>query len=134
MRRRNRSSDTCDLKEDQGIFKTGVVDVRLELAPLHKRSKRGDLIVAGLIDGVDIEVVFPGRRERATGPLMAEMAHRAARTAVLTHALLPISARGIWRTRLIDPTDFRRARIYQFLAAEWQLEDSGQTYGEPPKV
>ena len=123
------------MKEDSGIFKTGVVDVRMDLSPSRRRSSRGDLICIGFFEAAEVEVVFPGRRREETGPLEGELWRitRQARTA--SEARLPFEARGVWRTRVVDSDAVEVKRIYQFLVAQWSIRNADgllTTYGEPP--
>ena len=134
--RRSLEPDPSPLKEDRGIFKTGVVDIRLDLSPLRRRSSRGDLVCIGFIEDTEVEVVFPGRRAADTGPLDAELSHTVRRARSGQGARLPLRARGIWRSRVVELDKSEAKRVYQFLVAEWTLRNTAgldTTYGELPR-
>lgn len=144
--RRDQLSVDPDLKEDAGIFKGGVVDVAFEVTPLRKRTTRGDMLVMGFINGVGIEVIFPGRRRASTGPLLSRLDHlvrqanREAQqakkpTPSMMQIRFPLKAQGTWRTRIHrDPHDIVE-RTHQLLVARWTMRDGAgieRTYGDPP--
>lgn len=134
--RRSLESKPSPQKEDRGIFKTGVVEVRLHLSPLSRRSSRGDLICIGFIDDSEVEVVFPGRRRNETGALEAELGRVARKAQGGRSARMPFLARGIWRSRVVELDAVESKRVYQFLVAQWTIRNSaGQdtTYGELPR-
>lgn len=133
--RRSQDPDPSPLREDRGIFKTGVVEVRLELAPMSRTTSRGDLACIGYIGDADVEVIFPGRRQSETGSLKAELA-RVASGKSGQAGRLPIRLRTIWRTRIIELDDVESKRIYQFLASEWVVRNRrglDTNFGEPPR-
>ncbi len=144
--RRDQLSVVPDLKEDSGLFKGGVVEVAFEVTPLRKRTTRGDMLVMGFISGVEIEVIFPGRRRASTGPLLSRLdqlvrqANREAQQAKrpapsMTQIRYPLKAQGTWRTRIHrDPHDIVD-RTHQFLIARWMMRDGAgieRVYGDPP--
>ncbi len=135
MERRSLESKSSPLKEDIGLFKTGVVDVRLDLSPSRRHSSRGDLICIGFFENTEVEVVFPGRRCEDARPLESELGRIARRARTRSAARMPFQARGVWRARIMESDEVEVKRIYQFLVAEWTLRnDDGllTTYGAPP--
>lgn len=135
MERRSLESKPSPLEEDSGIFKTGVVDVRLDLSPSRRQSSRGDLICIGFFEDTEVEVVFPGRRCEDTRPLQSELGRIARRARTRSAARMPFQARGVWRTRVMETDEVEVTRIYQFLVAEWTLRNEDglfTTYGAPP--
>ncbi len=135
MERRSLASKSSPLEDDRGIFKTGVVDVRVDLSPSRRRSSRGDLVFVGFFETAEVEVVFPGRRRTETGPLEEELWRVARRARTSSAARMPFEARGVWRTRVIESDAVEVTRIYQFLVAQWTIRNAdglSTTYGEPP--
>ena len=138
--RRKNNSENIALKEDRGIFKTGVVRVRLEITPLRRKTSRGDILCIGFIDDAEIDVIIPGRRKRDSGILVAhldKLVHAANREALRqkrpphppTSIRYPLVADGVWRVRVEDETD-QVQRRYQFLMANWTVQ--GQQFGDQP--
>lgn len=135
------------IEEDIGLFKSGVVDVRIDVSPMRRTTSRGDLLCVGYLKDVQIEVVFPGRRRRDTGPLEAELdrALKIRTKEALSknrpmpmpmHVRYPLRARGTWRTRLLGVEEDDVERRYQLLAANWTIRDAGgleKSFGEAPK-
>lgn len=135
MKDRRSQDPPTPLREDHGIFKTGVVEVRLDLAPMSRTASRGDLVCIGHIADAEVEVVFPGRRQSETGPLKTELG-RVAKGKSGRTGRLPVRLRGIWRTRLIALDDVESIRMYQFLVSEWVLRNAqglDTSFGEPPR-
>lgn len=134
------------LREDRGIFKTGVVWVRLELTPLRRTTSRGDVAFIAFVENTQVEAIIPGRRVALTGPLFdaiglyVSRANAEARRnggplpAPLTMRY-PVDANGTWRTRLFETEDSVERR-YQFLAAQWTFRNAKGvevTYGTAPE-
>ena len=73
--RRNSEVVFSAIEEDIGLFKSDVVDVRIDVSPMRRTTSRGDLLCVGFLKDVEIEVVFPGRRRRDTGPMEAHLSY-----------------------------------------------------------
>ena len=122
--------DPC-VEEDAALFPDGVVQVRVALTPQAGENRRGDWIVAGVLaDGSEIEVVFAGRRGKATVGLRRELvmmwrnvvsqAQASKRPAPNpSSVLLPIMLEGGWRVLFKRETDGCETRKYQLMAARW---------------
>jgi len=133
--RRNSELLYSAIEEDMGLFKSGVVDVRIDVSPMRRTTSRGDLLCVGYLKDVEIEVVFPGRRRRDTGPLEAEL-DRALKNRtkealsknrpmpVPMHVRYPLRAHGTWRTRLLGLEEDKVERRYQLLVANWMIRDA----------
>ena len=135
--RRKAKSEFRAIDEDMGIFKRGVVDVRLHLTPLRRQSSRDDFICVGLVQDAEVEVVFPGRRKGMTGPLENQLIAIKKEAKASALPSIPVRARGTWRTRIIELDDLERQRVYQFLVSEWTIpgpNGAEVTYGEQPKL
>ena len=143
--RRNLTIGGAENREDRGIFKTGTVEVRLEMTALHRKTKRGDILFVGFLDGTEVEVIFPGRRSVVTAPLISDISRfvsqvqRAASQAKkpapdVTEIRYPLRAKGTWRSRLLgDDNDFERK--FQFLVAQWVIPGPNGTerhFGDLP--
>jgi len=145
--RRNSEGLYSAIEEDIGLFKSGVVDVRIDVTPMRRTTSRGDLLCVGYLKDVEIEVVFPGRRRGDTGPLEAQLdrALKIRSDEALSknrpmpmpmHVRYPLRARGTWRTRLIGLAEDEVERRYQFLAANWVIRDTAgleKRFGEAPR-
>lgn len=131
--RRKRAVVRTSVEEDVGIFKTSVIDVALELTPFTRKSSRGDAIYIGLLNGAEVEVVFPGRRVQALGGLKSALSRQSKLAGGAAN--LPIRAKGVWRTRNLEEEGLLTERIYQLVVSEWHIPDEsggGTSYGEPP--
>ncbi len=142
--RRTLDDDNPDLREDRGIFKTGVVTVSLDVTPLRRKTSRGDILCVGFMNDVEIDVIFPGRRTSACKPLLVyldKMVNAARQLARRQKRLSPqpldirytITAEGTWRVRTVE-TDNIPERRYQFLAARWTIQDRNgeRVFGDLP--
>ena len=133
-------------EEDYAIFKGSIAKVDLDLTPLKRETRRGDLMCIAYIEDTRIEVVFPGRRRHAARGLEKALdvfVRNSASEALAkgypaphaAHLRFPMKAEGIWRVRLKEAGDDEVEKIYQFLAAYWTFRDpSGQqqSFGESP--
>ena len=138
--RRKAKSENTALKEDRGIFKTGVVRVRLDVTPLRRKTSRGDLLCIAYIEDSEVDLIIPGRRCRDCGPLVRHLdslVHTANREAAQAkrpprpHTMLrfPLVADGVWRVRVEDEKE-QIERRYQFLMSSWTVH--GQSFGGQP--
>ena len=131
--RRRDASDISAQLEDLGLFKTGLVEVPVELTPRITRTYRQDLMVTGLVKGqLEIDVIFAGRRLQDAAPLLAtlrklkqEALATAAAKGVLPPDLLtirsPVKIEGSWRPRFLRDKSGWETRTYQLLAARWAV-------------
>ena len=142
LERRDPSLDSPPSGEDSRLFGRGVVEVGLELTPLRKSSSRGDVLFVGFISGVEIEVIFPGRRRAAITPLTAKL-DRLSRVVTkmktqpqsLYDLRYSVRALGSWRNNTFEDKDGALERRHQFLVARWSFLDADgteRTYGEVP--
>ena len=145
--RRNSEVVFSAIEEDIGLFKSGVVDVRIDVTPMRRITTRGDLLCVGYLKDVEIEVVFPGRRRRDTGPMEAaldrsmklrtkEALSKNRPMPMAIHVRYPLRARGTWRTRLVGLEEDEVERRYQFLTASWTIRDAAgleKSFGELPQ-
>ena len=132
--------------EDADLFPSGVVKVRMALSPRAGENRRGDWVVAGVLsDGTEVQVVFAGRRSKATQALRRELAMmwrkaiteaRAKNTPApdASKVLLPIMLEGGWRALFRRGEDGWETRKYQLMAARWTYvlsDESVEVAGEP---
>ncbi|MEM6372489.1 MAG: hypothetical protein AAF727_06890 [Pseudomonadota bacterium] len=131
--------------EDNGLFKSPVKRVTVGLVPQMSRNNRQDLMVRGFVDpGIEISVVFAGRRARKAEHLEAHLRqllyHAKAHAvtwdqAALDRTVLPVRVEGAWRPRFRRDTEGWETRYYHLIAARWALiDDTGMThlFGEGP--
>lgn len=119
-----------DFREDVFHFRAGTVPVAVEVTPERRKTPLGDLVLRGFIDGKEIEVVFPGRRQAAAIPLlqrlMAKVKMReldpASRAGGEVRQTLKID--GAWRIRLMNEQDAKPERRFQLVAARWRYRGS----------
>lgn len=145
--RRNSEGLYSPINEDIGLFKSGVVDVRIDVSPMRRTTSRGDLLCVGYLKDVEIELVFPGRRRRDTSPLETQLdrALKLRSNEALSknrpmpmpiHVRYPLRARGTWRTRLVGLDEDEVERRYQLLIASWVIRDAAgleKQFGEAPR-
>ena len=133
--------------EDFGLFKSDILPVAVNLAPIVHRTNRQDLVVRGHAEaGQAFEVVFAGRRAAMAGALLARL--DALRTALMRRpqdslseedrldALrLPVLVEGVWRRRYwVDEFGWQQ-HMNQLIAARWSLHGEGDcliTFGQSP--
>lgn len=133
--------------EDFGLFKTEILAVDVNLAPVFWRTSRNDLVIRGYTrTAQEFEVVFAGRRVAMAGALIARLDAvkaafmRRARTAAsdtdtLETQSLPVLVEGAWRRRYwVDQSGWQR-HMNQLVAARWSLQgqnDTQLTFGQSP--
>ncbi len=133
-RRVSTPRELAALKEDQGIFKRGVVDVALKITPIRRITSRGDVSCIGFMDDKEVDVIFPGRRSSQSAALIKlldDMVLASNETAVRErrpmpspiHIRYPLKAEGTWRTKTTE--DDVPEKRYQFLAARWRVAGPG---------
>ena len=124
-------------------FRTGVVQVLVEVTPEWRRSPQGDLMLRGFIAEKEIEVVFPGRRRVAAAQLTqrlqknVEQAKQVAKVAGRPPSMIrqKLTVDGIWRVRLLAEQQGMPVRRFQLVAARWRFRgDDGIVHvdGEIP--
>lgn len=146
LERRDSSHDDPALKEDQGIFKSGVVTVSLLVTPMRRKTSRGDVLCIGYLDDVEVDVVFPGRRSDQCAILMARLdkvLQSANQNALAEkrpmpspmHVRHPLAVEGTWRVRTTGDENLPERR-YQFMVARWRWRDqSGERmFGDLPNA
>lgn len=147
--RRRSTSEVTPQWEDTGLFKKGTGEFAVELVPDITRNSRQDLVVTGYVNaGVEVSVVFPGRRAREAVAVerrlkaMLIRANRAAASArqpepSISSIRLPVRVEGSWRPRFQRCNSGWDKKSYQLLAARWAFVDhDGMTSlgGNPPVV
>lgn len=90
----------------------------------------GDLVLRGFIDGKEIEVVFPGRRQAAAVPLLQRLMAKLqlaklqdgsdAKSADSVDVRQRLRVDGTWRVRLMNEQDAKPERRFQLVAARWR--------------
>lgn len=140
--RREQTENMAPAEEDSRLFAKDIVEVELELTPLRRMSSRSDLVIAGFINGSEIEVVFAGRRRTAVAPLTSTL-DRLSRGATLENTetqlhsdiRCAVRALGCWRKSVVEEAQGLIERRHQFLVARWSFSESDgieKTYGEAP--
>lgn len=130
--RQKANPDRPDLREDTLHFRTGTVQVSVDVTPQQRRTPLGDLVLGGYIGGKDIEVVFPGRRRALTVPLLQRL-HAKVQLRRLEAAGEPtkiplasirqaLKVDGAWRVRLSNEQDAVPERRFQLVAARWRFQ------------
>ena len=119
-----------DFREDALHFRSGTVSVTIHVTPQRRKTPLGDLVLRAFIDGKEIEVVFPGRRQAAAIPLLQRLmsqqqmqkggstAKSAAASGETTRMQLKVD--GAWRVRLMNEQDAKPERRFQLVAARWR--------------
>ncbi len=133
--------------EDTGLFKKGTGEFAVELVPDVTRNSRQDIVVKGYVNaGVEVSVIFPGRRAReavAVERRLKTLLLRANRKAAsdkqpepsISSIRLPVRIEGSWRPRFQRCTSGWDKKSFQLLAARWAFVDhDGMTNlgGNPP--
>lgn len=126
--------------EDGGLFKGGVVQVKLVLVPVFETTSRGDCSVRGFsAEGKDVTVIVAGRRRPHFQSLydqlryMYAQAHyqdsmRGIRMRNVNSIQLPVQCEGTWRARMTLDEHGRETRDIQFMMARWAFQrHDGQT-------
>ena len=145
--RRRTPSEITPEWEDMGLFKKGTGEFAVELVPDVTRNNRQDVVVRAFFnDGVEVTVVFPGRRareavavERRLRALLIRANRRAASAKQpepsISSIRLPVRIEGSWRPRFQRDNSGWDKKSFQLLAARWAfVDDDGMTNlgGKPP--
>ncbi len=120
--------DNPALVEDH-LFRSGVVQVLVDVTPEWRRSPQGDLMLRGFIAEKEIEVVFPGRRRVAAAQLTQRLqknvdhAKQVAKVAGRPPSMIrqKLTVDGIWRVRLLAEQQGMPVRRFQLVAARWRF-------------
>lgn len=136
-----------DFREDALHFRSGTVSVRVRVTAQRRKTPMGDLVLRGFIDGKEIEVVFPGRRQAAAVHLLQRLVSKRqlAKTgqgttdALVqdTDARLELKVDGAWRVRLMNEQDAKPERRFQLVAARWRYRGPDgveHVFGHLPSV
>lgn len=117
-------------REDGLHFRSGTVPVTVDVTPQRRRTPMGDLVLRGFIDGKEIEVVFPGRRQASAVPLVQRLMAKQQLSKITAasddmgagHAQVRQRVRidGTWRVRLMNEQDAKPERRFQLVAARWR--------------
>ncbi len=138
-------SERPDFREDALLFRSGTVQVTVDVTPQRRRTPMGDLVFRGFVDGKEIELVFPGRRQAAAVPLMqrllaklrlSQLEGTSEKGSLVTDAVrLRLRVDGSWRIRLMNEQDAKPERRFQLVAARWRYRDQHgieQVFGHMP--
>lgn len=132
--------------EDSGLFKSRLVELSVDLAPLISQNARQDILIKGFVDGASaVDVVFAGRRRTKARALIARLQDLYARTQRAAGPSADIDAdkirlqvriEGSWRPRFRRDDQGWETRAYQLYAARWLVighDGTPVTYGDPPQ-
>ena len=122
--------DPQTLREDATYFRSGTVQVAVEVLPQRRSTSMGDLVLRGFVSDREIELVIPGRRKAAAVPLLQRLQAR-----VQFRKLQPkggngsevrewLQVDGAWRVRLLNAQDAAPDRRFQLIAARWRYRDT----------
>lgn len=132
--------------EDRGLFKKPPTELVVELIPKFGVNSRKDIIIKGLVqNGVEVDVIFAGRRKRHADELVKllcrrwdevnDISHQGMKQPKRRDVRLPTRIQGAWRTRVVEDDEEWYTREYQLLAARWAYmseRDEFRSFGEPP--
>ncbi|TCL08012.1 hypothetical protein BXY66_0043 [Shimia isoporae] len=132
--------------EDRGLFKKPPTELTVNLIPKFGKNSRQDIIIKGLVaNGVEVDVIFAGRRKKNAVELVTLLRHmwenatiygpKGARAPKRRDVRLPTRVQGSWRTRIVEDDEEWYEREYQLLVARWAFKsEDGEfhSYGEPP--
>lgn len=118
--------------EDAGLFRSGVVQIAVELTPLMHRNGRRDIIVEGFVAPEKrVEVVFAGRRSVMAAPIITNLmslrdraVQRQSSAAMIDQmrkVRFPLQIEGAWRRRFESDANGWDLRIYQLIASRWTV-------------
>lgn len=137
----------AELRDDALLFRSGTVQVAVEVTPRTRRTPLGDMVLRGFIVNKEIEVVFPGRRQAAVVPLLHRLhgklrrgkldAPRKAPMSMTDAIRQRIQVDGAWRVRLLNQEDASPERRFQLVAARWRYRgDDGveHVFGHLPSI
>lgn len=117
--------------EDSGLFRGGVVQVRLALVPVFDTTSRGDCVVRGFnANGKDVSVIVAGRRRPHFESLYNQLRYMYAQAHYADHMRgvtmrdvnsiqLPVQCEGSWRARVKLNEHGVETGSVQFLLARW---------------
>ncbi|MDA5557281.1 hypothetical protein [Shimia sp. MMG029] len=140
--------DITPAYEDQGLFKKPSTELVINLIPKFGKNTRHDVIIKGLMEnGVEVDVIFAGRRKHQAAELVTLMKRKweEANYSVVKGSpppkrksvRVPTRVQGSWRTRVIDDEQNLYCVEHQLLVARWAYHGSGGefcSFGEPPYV
>lgn len=132
--------------EDRGLFKKPPTELVVELIPKFGKSSRNDIIIKGLVqNGVEVDVIFAGRRKKQADELVrllrrkwdevTDVVHRGMKHPKREDVRIPARIQGSWRTRIVEDDEEWYSREYQLLVARWAFMSEGgefRSFGEPP--
>ena len=118
-----------DFREDALHFRSGTVAVSVHVTPQRRKTPMGALVLRAFIDGKEIEVVFPGRRQAAAVPLLQRLVSKQQMQktgssqpggAQQDRTRMELKVDGAWRVRLMNEQDAKPERRFQLVAARWR--------------
>jgi len=121
--RRPTITESLNLTEDRALFRSGLVNINVDLTPERRRSSRGDMVLRAYVGEKEIEVVFTGRRHAAAVPLLHGLHHLLqASSGIESRPSIKVRIDGVWRIRMMTDRDGIADRRFQLVAARWQFE------------
>lgn len=136
--------DVTPAYEDAGLFQGKMNRVEVRLVPKMARNERGDLIVSGFLsNNTHVNVVFPGRRRRESGPLVSRL-QRLLKQAGSSPGFdmrdidelgFNVQVHGAFRSQFHRDQSGWETRSYQLIAARWSMTNEiglTQHFGEDP--
>lgn len=135
--------------EDSGLFAKPPTELVVKLIPKFGKNSRQDVIIKGLVEnGVEIDVIFAGRRKREAAELVTLLKRKwesanyrlpkGFKAPERKDVYVPTRVQGSWRTRVVEDEQ-QEANLYekeyQLLVARWAFNsDTGEfkSFGEPP--
>ncbi|KPA23291.1 hypothetical protein shim_04860 [Shimia sp. SK013] len=132
--------------EDRGLYKKPPTELVVELIPKFGKNSRKDVIIKGMVqNGVEVDVIFAGRRKKQVDELVKllgrkwdqanDAAHEGMKKPKRKDVRVPTRIQGSWRTRIVEDDEEWYARQYQLMVARWAfMSESGEfrSFGEPP--
>ncbi|NNE80921.1 MAG: hypothetical protein HKN18_11690 [Silicimonas sp.] len=120
--------------DDAGLFRSGIVQVVVEVTPQSRTTRDGDLVVRGFVGKKEIEVVFPGQRQLEAAPMIQRMHQRlqakrrelvgADPLSIVSGLRQRLRIDGIWRVRMLAELNGMPVRRFQLVAARWRYRSA----------
>ena len=133
--------------EDSGLFKKPPTELVVNLIPKFGTNSRQDVIIKGLVQNMEVDVIFAGRRKKESAELVALLKRKWENATYLSSGgarpkrsdvRLPTRVQGSWRMRVVEEEEDEQdlySKEYQLLVARWAFNsDNGEfkSFGEPP--
>ncbi|GAB5431483.1 MAG: hypothetical protein EpisKO_08530 [Epibacterium sp.] len=146
---RRRSGPVTPEYEDSGLFKGGIIQVRLALVPVFGTTSRGDCTARGFnAAGTEVTAVFAGRRRPHFQAIYTQLRYMYAQAQQrdllqggkmrdVNDIQLPVQCEGAWRAVTTTDAHGVAHKNLQFMLARWAFQaHDGQTlkFGTAPVV